>query len=144
MIYRVGLGVLSGCLHSFLSFTNMDFSPYRPSPDDDRRKQQERQSKGKSRSSKTNSSSRYEPVSTNSTTAAIPGSGFSSYQAGTHNPSLYEQGFGGDSSGLQPNATVRVNKYETRLPIRVDIEAALTYVLGPITGKTNSTKKDIA
>ncbi|KAI9275857.1 hypothetical protein BDA99DRAFT_412040, partial [Phascolomyces articulosus] len=30
--------------------------------------------------------------------------------------------------------TVRVNKYETRLPIRVDVEAALAYVLGPITG----------
>ncbi|CDH53725.1 hypothetical protein BATDEDRAFT_89137 [Lichtheimia corymbifera JMRC:FSU:9682] len=112
----------------------MDFSPYRPSPDDDRRKQHERQSKGKSRSSKSNSSNRYEPVSTNPTTAGIPGGGFSSYQAGTDNPSLYEQGFGGESSGLQSNATVRVNKYETRLPIRVDIEAALTYILGPITG----------
>ena len=121
----------------------MDFSPYRPSPDDDRRKHQERQSKGKSRSSKTSSTNRYEPVNTNPTTASsIPGSGFSSYQAGTHNPSLYEQGFGGESSGLQPNATVRVNKYETRLPIRVDIEAAMTYVLGPITGETNNTGEE--
>lgn len=123
----------------------MDFSPYRPSPDDDRRKQHERQSKGKSRSSKSNSSNRYEPVSTNPTTAGIPGGGFSSYQAGTDNPSLYEQGFGGESSGLQSNATVRVNKYETRLPIRVDIEAALTYILGPITGETKharTNKKD--
>ncbi|KAG5460545.1 MAG: hypothetical protein BJ554DRAFT_7395, partial [Olpidium bornovanus] len=29
---------------------------------------------------------------------------------------------------------VRVNKYETTLPVRVDILAALAYVLGPITG----------
>ncbi|KAI8148865.1 hypothetical protein BJV82DRAFT_483514, partial [Fennellomyces sp. T-0311] len=36
--------------------------------------------------------------------------------------------------GGAPGGTVRVNKYETRLPIRVDVEAALAYALGPITG----------
>ncbi|ORX51789.1 hypothetical protein BCR36DRAFT_582826, partial [Piromyces finnis] len=29
---------------------------------------------------------------------------------------------------------IRVNRYETRLPIRIDLEAALTYVLGCISG----------
>lgn len=107
----------------------MDFSPYKPSPDEDRhsRLQQEkkRQSKGKIRGS----------------TASTHGS--SSYQSGGMdvNPSLYEEGLfsAGPSAGMArgaPGGIVRVNKYETRLPIRVDLEAALAYLLGPITGSS--------
>ncbi|KAI8928579.1 hypothetical protein BC831DRAFT_397325 [Entophlyctis helioformis] len=44
-------------------------------------------------------------------------------------------GMGGAPGGqLPPPGTVRINKYETALPIRLDIEAALAYALGPITG----------
>ncbi|KAI8380068.1 hypothetical protein BD560DRAFT_388349 [Blakeslea trispora] len=84
----------------------MNFSPYSPSPDDDRT---------------TRSSHKKQ-------------SGFSSYQAG--NPdSFAEQGLGASSSHAAVGSqTIRVNKYETSLPIRVDIEAALAYVLGPVTG----------
>ncbi|KAI8330402.1 hypothetical protein EDC96DRAFT_47788 [Choanephora cucurbitarum] len=78
----------------------MNFSPYSPSPDDDR------------------------------TRSPYKKPGPSSYQAG--NPDSYaEQGLASSSTG---NQTIRVNKYETSLPIRVDIEAALAYVLGPVTG----------
>ncbi|KAI7898498.1 uncharacterized protein BX663DRAFT_524980 [Cokeromyces recurvatus] len=102
----------------------MDFSPYSPSPDEDRNlripnKKTKQQSK--------------QPV-------------YKSYQSG--DPDSYaEQGllnndFGAESSinhnsslpVFNGNQDVRVNKYETSLPIRVDIEAALAYVLGPITG----------
>ncbi|KAG1436556.1 hypothetical protein G6F56_013509 [Rhizopus delemar] len=91
----------------------MNFSPYSPSPDEDR---------GTRKSSK----------------QPIPG--FSSYQSG-HPESIAEQGvFGasssGNNSGTTNNNHVRVNKYETTVPIRVDIEAALCYSFGPITGKT--------
>ncbi|KAL1930403.1 hypothetical protein VTP01DRAFT_10565 [Rhizomucor pusillus] len=104
----------------------MDFSPYKPSPDEDRKDRLK--GKGKSRSPATAS---YEPVPTSS----------SSYQAGGNvPPSLYEEGLFtpgpslGPSMGGAPGGTVRVNKYETRLPIRVDLEAALAYILGPVTG----------
>lgn len=94
----------------------MDFSPYKPSPDEHRTQQK---SKGKAR-----------------TTAPAPAS--SSYQSGGPPPSLVEEGlFSGAGPSLArgaPGGTVRVNKYETRMPIRVDLEAALAYVLGPITG----------
>ncbi|GBB91958.1 hypothetical protein RclHR1_19430005 [Rhizophagus clarus] len=33
-----------------------------------------------------------------------------------------------------PNGQMKINKYETDLPIRVDIEAALTYAFGCVTG----------
>lgn len=109
------------------SFLAMDFSPYKPSPDEDRKDRLK--GKGKSRSPATAS---YEPVPTSS----------SSYQAGGNvPPSLYEEGLFtpgpslGPSMGGAPGGTVRVNKYETRLPIRVDLEAALAYILGPVTGK---------
>ncbi|KAI9271388.1 hypothetical protein BY458DRAFT_509332 [Sporodiniella umbellata] len=89
----------------------MNFSPYSPSPDDDR---------GTRKSFK----------------QPIPG--FSSYQAG-HAQSIAEQGGLGNnnsssSSQTTNNSHVRVNKFETAVPIRVDIEAALCYVFGPITG----------
>ncbi|KAI9323759.1 hypothetical protein BX666DRAFT_1890209 [Dichotomocladium elegans] len=110
----------------------MDFSPYKPSPDDDRR-HQDRHGKGKSRGG-VPSNSKSNRVGTGSSDF-VGGPNFSSYQAGGLNPSLYEEGSGGLSfnEGVA-GGTVRVNKYETRLPIRVDIEAAMTYVLGPITG----------
>ncbi|KAI8989989.1 hypothetical protein BDB01DRAFT_779625 [Pilobolus umbonatus] len=92
----------------------MDFAPYSPSPDDDR----SRKVKGKSAQS----------------------SFFQSYQAG--NASSYaEQGLLNNQSSssninnIQNHAqSVRVNKYETTLPIRVDIEASLAYILGPVSG----------
>ncbi|EGF79743.1 hypothetical protein BATDEDRAFT_89137 [Batrachochytrium dendrobatidis JAM81] len=39
----------------------------------------------------------------------------------------------GQASGAPPG-TVRVNKYETSMPLRLDIAAALAYALGPVTG----------
>ncbi|CAO0791218.1 unnamed protein product [Mucor circinelloides] len=82
----------------------MNFSPYSPSPDEDRT------------------------------------SLYSSYQAGSD--SYAEQGLLGSGSGTGSSSNsafngqqaVRVNKYETSLPIRVDVEASLAYVLGPVTG----------
>jgi hypothetical protein len=99
----------------------MNFSPYSPSPDEDR-----------SRNAPKNSKPQTKPSS------------FSSYQDGSNADSFAEQGLlgsgiggGGSSSsggGIGGNQTVRVNKYETSLPIRVDIEASLAYLLGPVTG----------
>lgn len=88
----------------------MNFAPYSPSPDEDRT----------SRS----------PKKSNPTQPS-----FSSYQAG-NSASYAEQGLlnNGSSSSSSNGQTVRVNKYETTLPIRVDIEASLAYVLGPVTG----------
>lgn len=91
----------------------MNFAPYSPSPDEDRT----------SRS----------PKKSNPTQPS-----FSSYQAG-NSASYAEQGLLNNGSSSSSNSssngqTVRVNKYETTLPIRVDIEASLAYVLGPVTG----------
>jgi hypothetical protein len=101
----------------------MNFSPYSPSPDEDRtsrspKKQQKQQQQSNQPS-------------------------YSSYQAGSD--SFAEQGLLGSGSGAGGSSSsssafngqqaVRVNKYETTLPIRVDIEASLAYVLGPVTGK---------
>ncbi|CAG8553552.1 15851_t:CDS:2, partial [Dentiscutata erythropus] len=33
-----------------------------------------------------------------------------------------------------PDGQIKINKFETSLPIRVDIEAAMTYALGCVTG----------
>ncbi|ORX55665.1 hypothetical protein DM01DRAFT_1345156 [Hesseltinella vesiculosa] len=38
------------------------------------------------------------------------------------------------SSQQSSSNTMRVNKYETTLPIRVDVEAALTYLVPPLSG----------
>ncbi|KAI7896748.1 uncharacterized protein EV154DRAFT_410835 [Mucor mucedo] len=93
----------------------MNFSPYSPSPDDDRT----------SRLPKKPKQPKQQPPS------------FSSYQAGNAD-SFAEQGLlnnGSSSSSSAPNGqSVRVNKYETSLPIRVDVEASIAYVLGPVTG----------
>ncbi|KAL2915195.1 hypothetical protein HK105_205302 [Polyrhizophydium stewartii] len=46
-------------------------------------------------------------------------------------------GFGataGPAGSGAPPGTVRVNKFETAMPIRLDIEAALCYVLGAVSG----------
>lgn len=109
----------------FFSCLIMNFSPYSPSPDEDRSTRVKKQKQ--------------------------PLPGFSSYQSG--NPeSFAEQGVLGvgssssnvvDGNGISSSSTsnininsVRVNKYETTVPIRVDIEAAFCYLFGPITGKT--------
>lgn len=114
-----------------------DFSPYQPSPDEDRtariqkekQKQKHKNGKGKGKQS------------------APASSQYSSYQAGADGPpdiyqpssSLLEEGLFSDAPSIGAakgsQGGVRVNKYQTKVPIRVDIEAALTYVLGPITGK---------
>lgn len=96
----------------FFLLLTMNFSPYSPSPDEDRGSRTKKQKQ------------------------PIPG--FSSYQA-SHPESFAEQGrLGASSSSNQSNpisGNVRVNKYETAVSIRVDIEAALCYCLGPVTGK---------
>ncbi|KAL0090875.1 hypothetical protein J3Q64DRAFT_1707459 [Phycomyces blakesleeanus] len=108
----------------------MNFSPYKPSPDEDRNnrlreeRQKQKQPKGKAKQTDT--------------------SPYSSYQSGKPNypgpsPSSLEEGLFSETDNLggsrgPPTGTLRVNKYETSLPIRVDIEAALAYVLGPVTG----------
>lgn len=115
-----------------------DFSPYQPSPDEDRtariqkEKHKSKNGKGKGKQSSQPSHSQY-----------------SSYQAGADGPphlyqpssSLLEEGLFSDAPSIGAakgsQGGVRVNKYQTKVPIRVDIEAALTYVLGPITGKVN-------
>lgn len=86
----------------------MNFSPYSPSPDEDRTLRLPKKSK------------------------QLP-----SYQAG-HADSFAEQGLlnNGSSSNPTQGQSVRVNKYETSLPIRVDVEASIAYVLGPVTGKS--------
>jgi len=114
-----------------------DFSPYQPSPDEDRtarlqkekQKQKQKGSKGKGKQS----SQQQQPQ-------------YSSYQSGNDLPSdsyqqsssLLEEGLFSDAPSIGAakgsQGGVRVNKYQTRVPVRVDIEAALTYVLGPITG----------
>lgn len=91
----------------------MNFSPYSPSPDEDRTSRLPKKPK------------------------AQPSATFSSYQAGSNVDSFAEQGLlnNASSSSSSNGQTVRVNKYETTLPIRVDIEASLAYVLGPVTGR---------
>ncbi|KAI8982117.1 hypothetical protein BDF20DRAFT_452175 [Mycotypha africana] len=99
----------------------MNFSPYSPSPDDDRH-------------------SRTPKASSSRATQQHQQANISSYQAGSNPESFAEQGLLGNhsssssSSGFGGQPTVRVNKYETSLPIRVDVEASLAYLAGPITG----------
>ena len=52
--------------------------------------------------------------------------------------SFKQPGFGGQSSGSATNPDTRVNRYETSLPLRLDVESALTYLLGCITGLFSS------
>ncbi|CAO3630082.1 unnamed protein product [Mucor fragilis] len=101
----------------------MNFSPYSPSPDEDRT----------SRSPKNHQ--KHQQQSSQAAAA------YSSYQAGSD--SYAEQGLlgSGNGAGSSSNSSafngqqaIRVNKYETSLPIRVDVEASLAYVLGPVTG----------
>lgn len=104
----------------------MNFSPYSPSPDEDRT----------SRSPK-----KHQKHQQPSSQAAAAAAGYSSYQAGSD--SYAEQGLLGSGNGAGSSSSssafngqqaIRVNKYETSLPIRVDVEASLAYVLGPVTG----------
>ncbi|EPB81484.1 hypothetical protein HMPREF1544_11803 [Mucor circinelloides 1006PhL] len=98
----------------------MNFSPYSPSPDEDR----------------TSRSPKKQQKHQQQSNQAV----YSSYQAGSD--SYAEQGLLGSGSGTGSSSNsafngqqaVRVNKYETSLPIRVDVEASLAYVLGPVTG----------
>ncbi|KAI8071048.1 hypothetical protein BC940DRAFT_295118 [Gongronella butleri] len=104
----------------------MDFSPYKPSPDDDR-KRQDRQ-KGKTKATDYANPS-YSPYQAGGSVGGGHGASFQSSPASSSaSPSMLEQG------GSGGGATLRVNKYETTLPIRVDVEAALTYVVPPLSG----------
>jgi hypothetical protein len=118
----------------------MDFSPYKPSPDDKRTRQQ--QKKGKSKLS--HSPYANQTTNPNGTSSTSPPSGAkqqqptSPYQVGGGmlDSSLLEEGLlANGSSGSNGAATMRVNKYETTMPIRVDLEAALTYLFPPLSGK---------
>jgi hypothetical protein len=118
----------------------MDFSPYKPSPDDKRTRQQ--QKKGKSKLSHSPYAS--QTTNPNGTSSSSPPSGAkqqqpaSPYQVGGGmlDSSLLEEGLlANGSSGNNGAATMRVNKYETTMPIRVDLEAALTYLFPPLSGK---------
>jgi len=118
------------------SFTS--FSPYQTPPDESRSKApgSDAKSKAKSKSKPTTSTSKPNPFS------------FSSYQSGTSSAESSRFPASSSAGGLGPAALeegrgfvgtagpgqVRVNKYETGLGIRVDLEAALAYSLGPITG----------
>ncbi|SAL95236.1 hypothetical protein [Absidia glauca] len=117
----------------------MDFSPYKPSPDDKRTRQQ--QKKGKSKLS--HSPYANQTTNPNGTSSSSPPSGAkqqqptSPYQVGGGmlDSSLLEEGLlANGSSGSNGAATMRVNKYETTMPIRVDLEAALTYLFPPLSG----------
>ncbi|KAG0181030.1 hypothetical protein DFQ29_009497 [Apophysomyces sp. BC1021] len=114
----------------------MDFSPYKPSPDEDRstrlqkERQKNKQNKGKSKNT-AESGTAYSPYQ-----SGVPGTAHTQTSA-----SLLEEGLFTDAASLgnssrgAPAGMFRVNKYETTLPIRVDVEAALAYILGPVTGK---------
>jgi len=82
------------------------FSPYTPPPDEQKLNR---------------NSIRYAPIPSSSTTASTSASA---------NPfaGVYRQ------TEQLPNGQTKINKYETGLPIRVDIEAAMTYAFGCITG----------
>ncbi|RIA85092.1 hypothetical protein C1645_698077 [Glomus cerebriforme] len=82
------------------------FSPYTPPPDEQKSKR---------------NSIRYAPIPSSSTTASTSASA---------NPfaGVYRQ------TEQLPDGQMKINKYETSLPIRVDIEAAVTYALGCVTG----------
>ncbi|KAG0192272.1 hypothetical protein DFQ28_009593 [Apophysomyces sp. BC1034] len=112
----------------------MDFSPYKPSPDEDRstrlqkERQKNKQNKGKSKNT-AESGTAYSPYQ-----SGVPGTAHTQTSA-----SLLEEGLFTDAASLgnssrgAPAGMFRVNKYETTLPIRVDVEAALAYILGPVT-----------
>ncbi|KAI7865849.1 hypothetical protein BDF14DRAFT_1820240, partial [Spinellus fusiger] len=110
----------------------MDFSPYKPSPDEDRTQRLKKERNHQKKKEKSKNVDTFVP-SHNVFSSGEPNVGSSS-------ASFLEQGLYGDTAGLggslrgASSDTLRVNKYETSLPIRVDIEAALAYVLGPITG----------
>ncbi|CAJ0651084.1 4036_t:CDS:2, partial [Entrophospora sp. SA101] len=105
------------------------FSPYTPPPDEQKSNR---------------SSIRYSHIPTGSTSGGdstgngggIGGIGTSSKSAGGKGISGVTNPFAGIYRTTEqiPEDTIRVNKYETSMPIRVDIEAALTYVLGCVTG----------
>ncbi|RUS18974.1 hypothetical protein BC937DRAFT_88115 [Endogone sp. FLAS-F59071] len=95
-----------------------DFAPYQPAPDDRSR------SKAKLKAPApppAKPSLKYQPVPTRSSPLA-------------QSASALEAGVGSSSSAAPGAGQVRVNKYETSLPVRVDVEAALTYALGAVTG----------
>ncbi|CAI2168687.1 12579_t:CDS:2 [Funneliformis geosporum] len=83
------------------------FSPYTPPPDEQKSNR---------------NSVRYAPIPSSSTTASTSASASANPFAG-----VYKQ------TEQFPDAQIRINKYETGLPIRVDIEAALAYALGCVT-----------
>ncbi|CAG8455218.1 714_t:CDS:2 [Diversispora eburnea] len=85
------------------------FSPYTPPPDEQKAKTYR-------------NSGLYTPIPSSSTTASTSASASANPFAG-----IYQ------TTENLPDGQIKINKYETALPIRVDIEAAMTYVLGCVT-----------
>ncbi|KAI8644011.1 hypothetical protein BD408DRAFT_442102 [Parasitella parasitica] len=100
----------------------MNFAPYSPSPDEDRTLQSPKKQQKQQQQSNRPSYSSYQAGSDSYAEQGLLGSG-NGAGSSTSGPSIFD--------GQQ---AVRVNKYETSLPIRVDVEACLAYVLGPVTG----------
>ncbi|CAG8705437.1 8691_t:CDS:2 [Gigaspora rosea] len=87
------------------------FSPYTPPPDERK-------------------SNRYSYVPGSSTTASTSASASANPFAGVYR-----------TTEQLPDGQIKINKYETSLPIRVDVEAAMTYVLGCVTGTITFSSK---
>nr|CAG8439504.1 9660_t:CDS:2 [Entrophospora candida] len=105
-------------------YKTASFSPYTPPPDEQKSNR---------------SSIRYSHIPTGSTSGGdSTGNGGGIGGIGTSSKSAGGKGISGvriyRTTEQIPEDTIRVNKYETSMPIRVDIEAALTYVLGCVTG----------
>ncbi|CAO3618647.1 unnamed protein product [Cunninghamella blakesleeana] len=127
----------------------MDFSPYKPSPDNHRAKQEKQKAnKGKTKTTirsqdnniSNNNNNTYSPYQTGGSNGSSspnhPSSSTAAYYKASTSSSLLEEGFyDANIHSTSGNGTaVRVNKYETTLPIRVDIEAVLAYVAPPLSG----------
>ncbi|CAG8507749.1 6846_t:CDS:2 [Ambispora leptoticha] len=101
------------------------FAPYSPPPDE----------------SKTYRASpiRYSPVSSGSGSGSNAHAASASTSAAAASSSTSTAPFTGvyQATGLSPSNQIKVNTYETDLPIRVDFAAALTYILGCITEQKN-------
>ncbi|CAG8500936.1 5475_t:CDS:2 [Ambispora gerdemannii] len=91
------------------------FAPYSPPPDE----------------SKTY---RYTPVPSGSGSNAHASSASTSAAAASSSTSTAPFAGVHQATGQAPSNQIKVNTYETDLPIRVDFAAAMTYILGCITG----------
>ncbi|KAG9290467.1 hypothetical protein G9A89_002442 [Geosiphon pyriformis] len=95
------------------------FAPYSPPPDETK---------------SFRNSTRYIPPSSSSRSQG--GSAAASTSASAAKPTASANPFAGvyQNSGQIPPNQIKINTYETDLPLRVDIAASLTYLFGCITG----------